>query len=184
MSAIFGLISPHGGRPPDRALLQMRSALAGHGGDGSSTWTGDGTGLGQELKRVTPEDLAERQPLMSRDGRLVLVSDGRIDNRRELSGELGLAWESPEVPDSAFILAAYERWGEDCARQLIGSFSFAIWDEERKRLLLARSPFGAKTVFYHKGAEFVAFGANQPENRTQLMPRIPAADVSAEAHHN
>jgi asparagine synthase (glutamine-hydrolysing) len=157
LSAIFGLISPHGGRPPDRALLQMRSALAGHGGDGSSTWTGDGTGLGQELKRVTPEDLAERQPLISRDGRRVLVSDGRIDNRRELSGELGLAWESPQIPDSAFIMAAYERWGEDCARELIGSFSFAIWDEERKRLLLARSPFGAKTVFYHNAGEFVAF---------------------------
>jgi asparagine synthase (glutamine-hydrolysing) len=157
LSAIFGLISPHGGGPPDRALLQMRSALAGHGGDGSSTWTGTGTGLGQELKRVTPEDLAERQPLISRDGRRVLVSDGRIDNRRELSGELGLAWESPQIPDSAFILAAYERWGEDCARELIGSFSFAIWDEERKRLLLARSPFGAKTVFYHNAGEFVAF---------------------------
>jgi asparagine synthase (glutamine-hydrolysing) len=157
LSAIYGLFSPHGGGPPDRALLQMRAALAAHGGDGSSTWTGSGLGLGQELKRITPEDLAERQPLMSRDGRLVLVSDGRIDNRRELSGELGLAWESPQIPDSAFVLAAYERWGEDCPRRLIGSFSFAIWDEECKRLLLARSPFGAKTVFYHKAGEFVAF---------------------------
>ena len=157
MSAIYGLFSPNGGEPPDRALLQMRAALAAHGGDGSSTWTGSGLGLGQELKRITPEDLAERQPLMSRDGRLVLVSDGRIDNRRELSGELGLAWESPQIPDSAFVLAAYERWGEDCPRHLIGSFSFAIWDEECKRLLLARSPFGAKTVFYHKAGEFVVF---------------------------
>ena len=157
MSAIYGLFSPHGGGPPDRALLQMRAALAAHGGDGSSTWTGSGLGLGQELKRITPEDLAERQPLMSRDGRLVLVSDGRIDNRRELSAELGLAWESPQVPDSAFILAAYERWGEDCAGRLVGSFSFAIWDEQCKRLLLARSPFGARTVFYHRTTEFVAF---------------------------
>ena len=135
----------------------MRAALAAHGGDGSSTWTGDGLGLGQELRRVTPEDLAERQPLISRDGLRVLVSDGRIDNRRELSGELGLAWESPQIPDSAFILAAYERWGEDCAGRLIGSFSFALWDEECKRLLVARSPFGARTVFYHNAGEFVAF---------------------------
>ncbi|HEX4290486.1 MAG TPA: asparagine synthase-related protein [Trebonia sp.] len=157
MSAIFGLISHQGGGPPDRALRQMRSALAAHGGDGSSTWTGDGRGLGLELKRVTPEDLAERQPLISRDGQRVLVSDGRIDNRRELAAELGLAWESLQVPDSAFILAAYERWGEDCAARLVGSFSFAIWDEHCQRLLLARSPFGAKTVFYHAAAEFVAF---------------------------
>ena len=149
----------------------MRSALAAHGGDGSSTWTGNGSGLGQELKRVTAEDLAERQPLVSRDGHRVLVSDGRIDNRRELSGELGLAWESPQIPDSAFIMAAYERWGEECARELIGSFSFAVWDEERKRLLLARSPFGAKTVFYHWGGEFVAF-ATMPKALFAL-PGVP-----------
>ena len=101
----------------------MRSAVAAHGGDGSSAWTGGGAGLGQQLKRVTPEDLAERQPLVSRDGLRELVSDGRIDNRPELAGELGLPRPSQEVPDSAFILAAFERWGEDCAEHLIGSFS-------------------------------------------------------------
>jgi asparagine synthase (glutamine-hydrolysing) len=157
VSAIFGLISASGGGLFDRELLQMRSALAARGGDGSSTWTAEGVGLGHELKRVTPQDLAERQPLVSGDGLRALVSAGRIDNRRELSGELGLPWESPRVPDSAFILAAYEQWGEDCARHLIGSFSFAIWDERRSRLLLARSPFGARPVFYHQSPEFTAF---------------------------
>jgi asparagine synthase (glutamine-hydrolysing) len=171
LSAIFGLFSPNGGGPPDRALLRMRAALAAHGGDGSSTWTGDGLGLGQELRRVTQEDLAERQPLLSRDGQRVLVSDGRIDNRRELADELGLAWESPRVPDSAFILAAYERWGEDCPCRLIGSFSFAVWDEQCKRLLLARSPFGAKTLFYHRAGEFVAF-ATMPKALFAL-PGVP-----------
>jgi len=157
VSAIFGLMSRTAGESLDRALLRMRSVLAAHGGDGSSTWTGGGAGLGQELKRMTPEDLAERQPLVSLDGLRALVSDGRIDNRLELSGVLGLPGESPKVPDSAFILAAYERWGEECASHLIGSFSFAVWDVRRKRLLLARSPFGAKPVFYHQAAEFVAF---------------------------
>jgi asparagine synthase (glutamine-hydrolysing) len=157
VSAIFGLMNVNGDGLPDRGFLRMRSALAAHGGDGSSTWTGGGAGLGQELKRVTPEDLAERQPLVSLDGLRAVVSDGRIDNRLELSGELGLPWESPRVPDSAFILAAYERWGIDCASYLIGSFCFAIWDVQRKRLLLARSPFGAKPVFYHQAPEFVAF---------------------------
>ena len=142
---------------PGRGLRRMRSALAPHGGDGSSTWTASGIGLGQELKRVTAEDLAERQPLVSRDGLRALVSAGRIDNRAELSGELRLAWQSPRVPDSAFILAAYERWGADCVRHLIGSFSFAIWEARSKRLLLARSPFGAKPVFYYQAADFVAF---------------------------
>jgi asparagine synthase (glutamine-hydrolysing) len=157
VSAIFGLTGASDDELPRRGLVQMRDALAAHGGDGCGTWTGGGAGLGQQLKRVTPEDVAERQPLVSRDGLRALVSDGRIDNRPELSGELGLPRESPAVPDSAFILAAYERWGTDCARHLIGSFSFAIWDGQRRRLLLARSPFGAKPVFFHQGPGFVAF---------------------------
>ena len=62
MSAIFGLMGFSDDGLPGRALDQMRTALAAHGGDGSSTWAGDGAALGQQLRRVTPEDMAERQP--------------------------------------------------------------------------------------------------------------------------
>ena len=171
MSAIFGLVRVNGDGLPRHALATMRSAAAAHGGDGSGAWTGSSAGLGQQLKRVTPEDASERQPLVSRDRMRVLVSDGRIDNRRELAGQLGLPRPSPDVPDSAFIMAAYERWGDDCADHLIGSFSFAVWDERRKRLLLARSPFGAKPVFFHQAADFVAF-ATMPRALFAL-PGVP-----------
>jgi asparagine synthase (glutamine-hydrolysing) len=171
VSAIFGLADVSGDGLPGRALADMRAALAAHGGDGGGTWAGGGAGMGQQCRHVTPEDIAERQPLVSPDGRRVLVSDGRIDNRPELSSALGLSWESPQVPDSAFILAAYERWGTDCARHLIGSFSFAIWDEQRSRLLLARSPFGAKPVFFHQGPGFIAF-ATMPKALFAL-PGVP-----------
>ncbi len=157
MSAIFGLVAVHGDGLPGHALEAMRSALADHGGDGGDTWASAGAGLGQQLKAATPEDLFERQPLVSRDGLRVLVSDGRIDNRPELAGELGLPSSARSVPDSAFVLAAYERWGTDCLQHLIGSFCFAVWDAGLKRLLLARAPFGARPVFFHQAADFVAF---------------------------
>jgi asparagine synthase (glutamine-hydrolysing) len=157
VSAIFGLAAVHGDGLPSHALEAMRSALADHGGDGGGMWALGGAGLGQHLKLVTPEDRFERQPLVSPDGLRVLVSDGRIDNRPELSGELRLPARA--VPDSAFILAAYERWGIDCGQHLVGSFSFAIWDTVLKRLLLARSPFGAKPVFFYQAAGFFAFAA-------------------------
>jgi asparagine synthase (glutamine-hydrolysing) len=156
VSAIFGLVRWRGAGPDGRALEALRAATATHGGDGGGTWTADGVGLGQQLKAVTPEDSCEEQPLVSRDGLRVLVSDGRIDNRLELSAELGLA-PGRRVPDSAFILAAYERWGEDCARHLIGPFSFALWDVRMRRLLVARSPFGAKPVFFHQAPDRVVF---------------------------
>jgi asparagine synthase (glutamine-hydrolysing) len=171
VSAIFGLVAVHGGELPGHALEAMRSALADHGGDGGDTWALGGAGLGQQLTFVTPEDLFERQPLVSRDSLRVLVSDGRIDNRLELSGELGLPWPARTVPDSAFILAAYERWGTDCPQHLIGSFSFAIWDARLKRLLLARAPSGAKPVFFHQAADFVAF-ATMP-SALFALPGVP-----------
>ena len=169
MSAIFGLVGVHGDGLPGQALEVMRSALADHGGDGGGVWALGGAGLGQQLKLVTPEDRFERQPLVSPDGLRVLVSDGRIDNRPELSGELGLPARA--VPDSAFILAAYERWGTDCGQHLIGSFSFAIWDAVLKRLLLAQSPFGAKPVFFYQAAGFFAF-ATMPRALFAL-PGVP-----------
>jgi len=171
VSAIFGLVAVHGDRLPGPALEAMRSALADHGGDGGDTWALGGAGLGQQLKLATPEDRFERQPLVSQDGLRVLVSDGRIDNRPELSRALGLPWRSQTGPDSAFILAAYERWGTDCLRHLIGSFCFAIWDARLQRLLLARAPFGARPVFFHEAADFVAF-ATMPRALFAL-PGVP-----------
>jgi len=169
VSAIFGLVRVGGDGLPGQALEAMRSALADHGGDGGGIWAVGGAGLGQQLKLVTPEDRFERQPLVSPDGLRVLVSDGRIDNRPELSRELGLPARA--VPDSVFILAAYERWGTDCGQHLVGAFSFAIWDAVLKRLLLVQSPFGAKPVFFHQAAGFFAF-ATMPRALFAL-PGVP-----------
>jgi len=171
LSAIFGLVRVDGDGLPGQALEAMSSAQADHGGDGGGIWALGGAGLGQQLKFVTPEDRFERQPLVSPDGLRVLVSDGRIDNRPELCGELGLPWPVRAVPDSAFILAAYERWGTDCGQHLVGSFSFALWDAGQKRLLVARSPFGAKQVFFHQAAGFFAF-ATMPRALFAL-PGVP-----------
>jgi len=171
VSAIFGLVAVHGDGLPGQALEAMRSALADHGGDGGGIWAVGGAGLGQQLKLATPEDRFERQPLVSRDGLRVLVSDGRIDNRLELSGDLELPSPPRSVPDSAFILAAYERWGTDCGQHLVGSFSFAIWDAGVKRLLLSRSPFSARPVFFHRAADFFAF-ATMPRALFAL-PGVP-----------
>ncbi len=84
MSAIFGLVRMDGGTAEGTVLAAMGAAVAGHGGDGGSTWARGRAGLGQRLKAVTPEDLAEDQPVVSRDGLRVLVSEGRLDNRPEL----------------------------------------------------------------------------------------------------
>ena len=156
ISAVFGLLRLDGGALDGRVLEVMRSALAGHGGDGSSTWTGDGIGLGLELKRRDPGGPG-RAAAADQPGRPAGAGQRRADRQSGASCRaLGIT-SAQLLPDSAFILAAHERWGDDCAARLVGSFSFAIWDEAGGGCLSPGRHSAAKTVFYHQSGEFVAF---------------------------
>jgi asparagine synthase (glutamine-hydrolysing) len=75
---------------------------------------------------------------------LWLKSNARIDGRDELIHKLNLTAPT----DEELILHAYETWGEDCVKHLIGDFAFAIWDERLQRLFCARDHFGVKLFFY------------------------------------
>ena len=134
----------------------MHAALRPHGSDGGGRWQQGTIGLGQALRRLTDEDQHEQQPLTSADGGLVLVWDGRLDNREELFGHLGLAPDST-VPDSRLLLMAWIRWGDGSLRQMVGAFAFALWDGQTGSLLLVRSPIIAPSLFYHSSAARFVF---------------------------
>ena len=67
------------------------------------------------------------------------------------------------LTDAEFILAAYEKWGDDCAKHLLGDFAFAIWDERRQRLFCARDHFGVKPFFYSHTADSFNFSSTLNE---------------------
>lgn len=67
------------------------------------------------------------------------------------------------LTDAEFILAAYEKWGDDCVKHLIGDFAFAIWDDRRKRLFCARDHFGVKPFFYTHTANSFNFSSTLTE---------------------
>lgn len=158
MSAIFGLMHLNGRPAVAGDLDLMNAALSAQGTDGGGIWAQGHIGLGQCLMCFTPEDRFERQPLVGADGQITLVSASRIDNRRELMSKLEIpASEAQELPDSAFILRSYCKWGEACVRHLIGAFVFALWDMREQFLLLARSPIGSAPLFYHATPHLFAF---------------------------
>ena len=72
--------------------------------------------------------------------------------------------------DAEIILNAYERWGDDCVKHLLGDFAFAIWDDHRKRLFCARDHFGVKPFFYTHTADSFNFSStlNEIKNSTTL----------------
>jgi asparagine synthase (glutamine-hydrolysing) len=158
MSAIVGLYTFNQQPVMTADLVRMGDRLTAYGPDRAGSWQQGEVGLAQRQMIITPEDQYERQPLVSRDGRLVLVSDARLDNRPELIDALQmLPAEARQLPDSALILAAYERWGEDAPQQLMGDYAFALWDDRQQHLLLVRSPLGNRPLYYYQEQHRFAF---------------------------
>ena len=154
MSGIVGVYHLQGDPISHPGLADMLQAIAHRGPDGHEVWYGEGLGLGHAALNTTPEAAHERWPLRSPDGTRVLVADARIDNRKELCSKLSLSRSSEAVvTDADLILAAYEHWGVECARHLIGDFAFALWDEERRHLFCARDVFGVRPFFYRYDEE-------------------------------
>ncbi|HTM94820.1 MAG TPA: XrtA/PEP-CTERM system amidotransferase [Croceibacterium sp.] len=144
IAGIFHLTTP---KPVDPARVErMTEALYHRGPDGSGIWTAPGIGLG--FRRLSIIDLAgSPQPMHSTDGRAVLVFNGEIYNFRELRRELeagGAVFRTEG--DGETILAAYQKWGVDCLPRLHGMFAFALYDLDRRTLLLARDRLGVKPL--------------------------------------
>jgi asparagine synthase (glutamine-hydrolysing) len=150
MSAICGIVN-FDGKPVERADLEiMVESSPYRGPDGTGYWLEGNAGFAHLAFQLTPESVHEQQPLISADRRYVLCADVRLDNRDELFGKLGFCTD-PErvVTDPDLIMAAWFRWGTACPEHLLGDFVFSIWDNQAKKLFLARDPLGGFGVSYH-----------------------------------
>lgn len=100
---------------------------------------------------------------------LALVGDARLDDRVALASLLGL--NPTDVSDADLILASYARWGVACVDQLGGDWAFALWDEPRQRLLLARDATGQAALYWWRGRDELAFS----NDLQTLVTRLPMA---------
>ena len=172
MTALAGLWDFGGGGAADRCarMLKAQQIYGPH----HSAQANDGPlSLGRNLFRLLPEDVHDRGPVRSEDGRRLLVADIRIDNRDELADQLG---SGATLPDAAVLMQALERWGEDALDHVIGDFAFAYWDGDR--LLLARDFLGQRPLHYHKGDGFFAFASMA--KGIHAVPEVPheASDLA------
>lgn len=140
------------GQPADRRLLErMTETIAYRGPDGAGQWLDQSVALGHRMLHTTPESLREIQPLADETGTLCLAFDGRLDNRDDLKAALvaeGLAIRTDT--DAELVLTAYEAWGADCPRHLLGDFAFVMWDGAKRRLFCARDPLGGRPLYYYR----------------------------------
>lgn len=127
------------------------------------------------MLHVTPESLTEALPWRDPASGLVITADARLDNREELLQKLSLnATEFRGVGDTSIILKAYQRWGQDCPRHLLGDFAFAIWDNRRQELFCATDAMGLRPLFYHWRPGLFVFGSEiRAIHAVAEIPRKP-----------
>jgi asparagine synthase (glutamine-hydrolysing) len=156
MSAIAGVWSFDGGAVVAEACQQMLHALGIYGADHTAQYASAELAMGRCLSRLLPEDRFDHQPLCANDS--VLVADLRLDNRRELIRQLGLVGAAG-LADSALLMAAWQKWREQCVDHLLGAFSFAVWDLRERELFVARDHTGERPLYYFSSSNQFAFAS-------------------------
>lgn len=179
MSGLCGCIHVDG-RPGAGSVRSILAAAASHRGpDGIRSWEGADASLAHLALNVTPEDMQGEQPVVNEE--LILVADARIDNRDELWARLGGRRSRGCTTDADLILAAYRRWGDQCAQHLIGDFAFAIWNDEEKSLFAARDPMAMRAFYYRSEPDRFLFASEiqQLLDAPAVPVRINEAMVAA-----
>lgn len=161
-----------------RKLAAMSSLIAHRGPDGDGEWMSPDARAGFVHRRLAIIDLSPggAQPMHAPNG-TVITYNGEIYNYIELRDELSAYWNFRSTSDTEVILAAYERWGEDCVSHLRGMFAFVIWDERKHKLFAARDRFGIKP-FYHTEQNGVLYFASEAK---ALLPFLPDIETDSSA---
>jgi asparagine synthase (glutamine-hydrolysing) len=179
MCGIFGVIARGGSLSPD-FLEKATRALAHRGPDDAGTviidcGAAERCQVGFAHTRLSIIDLSPlgHQPMQDPSTGNWIVFNGEIYNFRDLRRELETAGaEFRSQSDTEVILAAYRVWGEECLTRLRGMFAFALWDAQRKRLLLARDPMGIKPLYYYQSEKNFLFASEvRTLLQTELVPR-------------
>lgn len=118
-------------------------------------------GIGLAHRRLAILDLATGdQPMTHQEAEVTLVYNGEIYNFAELRGELRAAGHLfRTASDTEVLLNAYIAWGPECVWRLRGMFAFALWDQKRGRLMLARDQFGKKPLYLYRDGQQLVFGS-------------------------
>jgi asparagine synthase (glutamine-hydrolysing) len=161
MCGICGLAGRATDRPPleHLTLRAMTDAIVHRGPDEDGHRISDGIAMG--MRRLSVIDLASsHQPIAEERGEVWTVFNGEIFNYRELRSELQKAGHTLATGgDTETIVHLYEEHGVDFPTRLRGMFAIAVWDEPRRRLVLARDRMGVKPLYYALGPHGLAFAS-------------------------
>jgi len=154
MCGIAGIINTEPNSVVEAATIhRMCQTIIHRGPDDEGIYAKGGVGLG--MRRLSIIDLSGgHQPVHNEDQSVWIVFNGEIYNFLELRPELEARGHHFYTnTDTEVIVHLYEDFGADCVQKLRGMFAIALYDERRRRLLLARDRLGKKPLHYaiHNG---------------------------------
>lgn len=154
MCGILGIL--HHGRIGDAVARTRRMAgsIVHRGPDDEGFWGDEDVSLG--FRRLSIVDLVRgRQPMANEDGSVRVVFNGEIYNHRVLRRDLEAAGHlfASDYSDTEVLVHGYEQWDEGLLERLNGMFAFAIWDQRKRQLLLARDRLGIKPLYIAETAD-------------------------------
>lgn len=154
---IYGIVNLNGEAAEPQLMDRMGAATSHRGPDDQGVHADGECVIG--MRRLSIIDLSGgHQPLHNEDGSLWLVCNGEIYNFRELRKELqAKGHRFLSGSDCETIIHAYAEYGDDFVLKLNGMFGFALWDAERRRLLVGRDRLGIKPMYVHRDSRRLVF---------------------------
>jgi asparagine synthase (glutamine-hydrolysing) len=179
MCGIAGIVSNQTGGVERATIHRMCQTIVHRGPDDEGVFVKDGVGVG--MRRLSIIDLAGgHQPVFNEDGTIWIVFNGEIYNFKQLREELEARGHHFSThSDTEVIVHLYEDFGADCVDKLRGMFAFAIYDERRRRLLLARDRLGIKPLHYAFSNGRLLFGS-EIKSILEVAPEL-AGSINSEA---
>jgi asparagine synthase (glutamine-hydrolysing) len=179
MCGICGQYNFGSSLPVKRSDVELMTRSISHRGPDDEGYYIAGP-LGFGFRRLSIIDLAGgHQPMSDEQQSVWVVFNGEIYNFLELRRELeGYGHVFRTNSDTEVIIHGYKQWGDDVLNRLNGMFGLAIWDAGRRRLVLARDPFGIKLLYYRIEGHSLYFGSEMRAVRA-TMPGTAEIDPTA-----
>jgi asparagine synthase (glutamine-hydrolysing) len=179
MCGIAGIVAADPGANIDaEAIHLMCNPIVHRGPDDEGIFVDQAVGLG--MRRLSIIDLAGgHQPIHNENRSIWVVCNGEIYNFLDLRQELeARGHKFSTKSDVEVIVHLYEELGSACVQKLRGMFAIALWDQNRKKLLLARDRLGKKPLHYALHKERIFFGS---EMKSILAVAPELATVNAQS---
>jgi len=163
MCGIAGWLRWDGEGVPLETLKKITRVLSHRGPDGEGYYAKNfkevSVGLGHRRLKII-DLITGDQPMSNEDKSIWIVYNGELYNFPTLRKELENAGHTFSTrSDTEVIIHLYEEKGIECLEEMNGMFAFAIWDENKKRLFLARDRLGIKPLYYWEGEKQFAFAS-------------------------